>query len=85
MWIRSALAYPASFALMMVTGILMTVIDFVAILLMFSHINASAGSRSREMALLYATASMTLGSPTWSPARSSGSGSGSAPGRSTST
>lgn len=61
MWIRSALAYPASFVLMLVGTMLLTVMDFVAILLMFSHIDTFGGFTLGEMALLYATASMTLG------------------------
>ncbi|MFI5731919.1 ABC transporter permease [Kribbella sp. NPDC051587] len=61
MWIRSTLAYPASFALMMVTGILITITDFVAVLLMFSHITAFGGFSLAEMALLYATSSLTMG------------------------
>jgi len=61
MWIRSTLAYPASFALMMVTGILITITDFIAVLLMFSHINAFGGFSLAEMALLYATSSLTMG------------------------
>jgi ABC-2 type transport system permease protein len=61
MWVRSALAYPASFVLMLVSTMLVTVTDFAAIVLMFSHINAFGGFILGEMALLYATASMTLG------------------------
>ena len=61
MWIRSALAYPASFVLMLVSSMLITVTDFVAIVLMFSHITTFGGFTLGEMALLYATASMTLG------------------------
>ncbi|TDD23196.1 transporter [Kribbella turkmenica] len=61
MWIRSALAYPASFVLMLIGTMLMTVMDFVAIVLMFSHIDAFGGFSLAEMALLYATASTTLG------------------------
>jgi ABC-2 type transport system permease protein len=61
MWIRSALAYPASFLLMLASTMLVTVTDFAAIVLMFSHINAFGGFTLGEMALLYATASMTLG------------------------
>ena len=61
MWIRSALAYPASFLLMLFTGIMLTVLDFVAIVLMFSHIDSFGGFTLAQMALLYATASMTLG------------------------
>lgn len=61
MWIRSALAYPASFALMLVSSALITGTDFAAVLLMFSHIETFGGFTLGEMALLYGTASMTLG------------------------
>jgi ABC-2 type transport system permease protein len=61
MWIRSSLAYPVSFVLMMFSSMLITVMDFVAIVLMFSHIEAFGGFTLGQMALLYATASMTLG------------------------
>jgi ABC-2 type transport system permease protein len=61
MWIRSSLAYPASFAVMLVSGALITVIDFVAVVLMFSHIKSFGGFVLGEMAVLYGTASMTLG------------------------
>jgi ABC-2 type transport system permease protein len=61
MWIRSSLAYPASFAVMLVSGALITAIDFVAVVLMFSHIKSFGGFDLGEMAVLYGTASMTLG------------------------
>lgn len=61
MWIRSALAYPMSFVLMLLSSMVLTVLDFVVILLMFSHITSFGGFTLGEMALLYATASMTLG------------------------
>src|SRR3954470_4020248 len=61
MWIRSSLAYPASFAVMLVSGALITAIDFVAVVLMFSHIKSFGGFVLGEMAVLYGTASMTLG------------------------
>ena len=61
MWIRSSLAYPASFGLMVVTGMLITVMDFVAVVLMFSHIQSFGGFSFAQMALLYATASLTMG------------------------
>ena len=61
MWIRSALAYPASFALMLVSSALITATDFVAVVLMFSHIRSFGGFTLGEMALLYGTASMALG------------------------
>ena len=61
MWIRSSLAYPTSFVLMTVGFALITGLDFVAVLLMFSHIESFAGFGLAEMALLYATAAMSLG------------------------
>lgn len=61
MWMRSGLAYPLSFALTVLTGILITGTDFAAVLLMFSHINSFGGFSLGEMAILYGTASMTLG------------------------
>jgi ABC-2 type transport system permease protein len=61
MWIRSSLAYPASFALMLVSQALITLTDFIAVLLMFSHLKSFGGFSLAEMALLYGTASMTLG------------------------
>ncbi|WP_238153412.1 ABC transporter permease [Kribbella speibonae] len=61
MWIRSVLAYPASFVLMLVSSILVTVTDFIAVLMMFSHITSFGGFSLAEMALLYATASIALG------------------------
>jgi viologen exporter family transport system permease protein len=61
MWIRSSLAYPASFVMMTVGFALITGLDFVAVLLMFSHIESFGGFTLPEMALLYATAAMALG------------------------
>ncbi|MEV6281644.1 ABC transporter permease [Kribbella sp. NPDC051770] len=61
MWIRSSLAYPASFVLMLIGSALITVTDFVAVLIMFSHLESFGGFGLGEMALLYGTASMTLG------------------------
>lgn len=61
MWIRSTLAYPVSFVLLVVTAMLITVTDFAAVVLMFSHIRSFGGFSLAEMALLYATASLTMG------------------------
>ncbi|GAA1588998.1 ABC transporter permease [Kribbella hippodromi] len=61
MWVRSSMAYPLSFVLMLFSSMLTTVLDFVAVVLMFSHISSFGGFSLPEMALLYATASMTLG------------------------
>ena len=61
MWVRSSMAYPVSFFLMLFSSMVLTVMDFVAIVLMFSHISSFGGFSLAEMGLLYATASMTLG------------------------
>jgi ABC-2 type transport system permease protein len=61
MWIRSALAYPASFVLMLIGFAAITGLDFVAVLIMFSHISSFGGFDLSEMALLYATAALALG------------------------
>lgn len=61
MWIRSTLAYPASFALMAFGNALLTVLDFIVVLIMFSHISALGGFALAEMGLLYGTASLALG------------------------
>ncbi|MER7249653.1 ABC-2 family transporter protein [Kribbella sp. NPDC000426] len=61
MWVRSSMAYPTSFFLMLFSSMVLTLMDFVAIALMFSHISSFGGFSLAEMALLYATASMTLG------------------------
>ncbi|GAB2593613.1 ABC transporter permease [Kribbella endophytica] len=61
MWIRSSLAYPASFVFLLIGSALVTVTDFVAVLIMFSHIKSFGGFDLGQMALLYGTASMTLG------------------------
>lgn len=61
MWIRSTLAYPASFALTLVSTFLITGADFLSVVLMFSHIESFGGFSLGEMALLYGSASMALG------------------------
>lgn len=61
MWIRSSLAYPASFVMTAVGMTLITALDIVAVLLMFSHIDTFGGFTLAEMALLYGTSSMALG------------------------
>ncbi|NEA32266.1 transporter [Streptomyces sp. SID13031] len=61
MWIRSTLAYPASFVLTLVSTMLVTGADFLSVVLMFSHIESFGGFSLGEMALLYGSASMALG------------------------
>lgn len=61
MWIRSTLAYRASFAMALVTSFAFSVFDFVAVMLMFSHIDTLGGYTLGEIALLYGIASTGFG------------------------
>lgn len=53
MWIRSTMAYRASFVLTVAGNLLLTGLDFVTILLMFSQVDALGGWTLAEVALLY--------------------------------
>ncbi|MEU5096137.1 ABC transporter permease [Streptomyces sp. NPDC020996] len=53
MWIRSTMTYRTSFALTVVGNLLLTGMDFVAILLMFSRVDSLAGWTLPEVAFLY--------------------------------
>ncbi|MBB4884069.1 ABC-2 type transport system permease protein [Streptomyces netropsis] len=61
MWVRSTMAYRTSFVLMAVGNFLTSGLDFVAILLMFSHIDALGGFSLPEVALLYGATSTSFG------------------------
>ncbi|MER5176915.1 ABC transporter permease [Streptomyces sp. NPDC002896] len=61
MWIRSTMAYRASFAMTVVTDFAVTALDFAAILLMFSQVDVIGGYTLPEVALLYGTAGIALG------------------------
>ncbi|OAH15165.1 ABC transporter permease [Streptomyces jeddahensis] len=61
MWIRSTMAYRASFAMTVVTDFVVTALDFAAILLMFSQVDMIGGYTLPEVALLYGTAGIALG------------------------
>ncbi|WP_190129011.1 ABC transporter permease [Streptomyces mashuensis] len=61
MWIRSALAYRASFLMMAAGNFAATALDFVAIYLMFRHVDALGGFTLPEVALLYGTTSTSFG------------------------
>ncbi|TQL68207.1 ABC-2 type transport system permease protein [Nocardioides albertanoniae] len=60
LWVRAAMAYPVSFWMMTVSGLLITFLDFVTIWLMFTHIDAYGGFRLREIALLYGVTSIAF-------------------------
>ncbi|MER6450891.1 ABC transporter permease [Streptomyces venezuelae] len=61
MWIRSTMTYRTSFVLTTVGQAAITLLDFVAIYLMFSHIDALGGFTLPEIALLYGSCSASLG------------------------
>src|SRR5690242_3199134 len=53
MWIRSTMAYRASFVMTTLGNFAATGLDFVAIMLMFSRIDSLGGYRLPEVAFLY--------------------------------
>ncbi|MEU2269946.1 ABC transporter permease [Streptomyces olindensis] len=61
MWIRSTMAYRASFVLTTFTNFAVTGLDFVAILLMFSSVDALGGFSLPEIAFLYGLSSLAFG------------------------
>lgn len=61
MWLRSTLAYRASFVMTTVGNFLMTGFDFVTIMLMFSHVDALGGYTLPEIALLYGVSASAFG------------------------
>ncbi|WP_329140778.1 ABC transporter permease [Streptomyces sp. NBC_01476] len=61
MWVRSTLAYRVSFLLTTVGNLAATGLDFITILLMFSHITVLGGFTLPEVAFLYGTCSTSFG------------------------
>ncbi|MEV4329612.1 ABC transporter permease [Streptomyces sp. NPDC049597] len=61
MWVRSTMAYRASFAMTAFGNFAATGFDFVTILLMFSHVDALGGYSLPEVAFLYGTTSTAFG------------------------
>ncbi|MFI8998845.1 ABC transporter permease [Streptomyces sp. NPDC053542] len=61
MWVRSTLTYRASFVIMAVGNAAGSGLEFVTILLMFSHIDALGGFGLPEVALLYGASATALG------------------------
>ncbi|MGW1540497.1 ABC transporter permease [Streptomyces sp. NPDC002309] len=61
MWIRSTLAYRTSFALTVLGNFVLTFLDFAAILLMFSQVDALGGYTLPEIAFLYGMTSVSFG------------------------
>ncbi|WP_030206026.1 ABC transporter permease [Streptomyces sp. NRRL S-87] len=61
MWVRSTMAYRASFALAATGSAVLNALDFVAISIMFRHVDGLGGFSLPEVALLYGTSSVSLG------------------------
>ncbi len=61
MWIRSSMAYRTSFVITVVGNLLVTGLDFVTILLMFSQVGSLGGWSLPEVAFLYGLSSTAFG------------------------
>ncbi|MDX3610668.1 MULTISPECIES: ABC transporter permease [Streptomyces] len=61
MWVRSTMAYRASFAMTLFGNLAVTAFDFVTILLMFTHVDALGGYSLPEIALLYGLSATAFG------------------------
>lgn len=61
MWIRSTMAYRVSFVMTALGGAVVTGLDFVAILLMFSRVDSLGGYALPEVALLYGLSATSFG------------------------
>ncbi|MFJ4851922.1 ABC transporter permease [Streptomyces sp. NPDC088730] len=61
MWLRSTMAYRASFVMTAFGNFAATAFDFVAIMLMFSHVDVLGGYTLPETALLYGAAGTAFG------------------------
>lgn len=61
MWIRSTMTYRTSFFLATFGNAAITLLDFVTIAIMFSHVDVLGGFTLPEIALLYGTCSASLG------------------------
>lgn len=61
MWIRSTMAYRASFIMTMLANFAATALDFATILLMFSHVDRLGGYSLPEVAFLYGIAGTAFG------------------------
>ncbi len=61
MWVRSTMAYRTSFLIMAFGNFAVNALDFVAIALMFSHIDTLGGFTLAEVAFLYGTSGTAFG------------------------
>lgn len=61
MWVRVSWTYRTSFLVLLVSSLVITGVDFVAILVMFTNVDALGGFGLGEIAFLYGTTSLCLG------------------------
>lgn len=61
MWVRSTMAYRTSFAMTAFGNLSMTTLDFVAIYIMFTHIDELGGFTLPEVAFLYGASGIAFG------------------------
>ena len=61
MWVRVSLTYRTSFTLLLVGSLLITGLDFVAILVMFANVDVLGGFDLPQIAFLYGATSMAIG------------------------
>ena len=61
MWIRSTMTYRTSFVITVLGGLVVTGLDFVAILLMFSRVDVLGGYTLPEIAFLYGLSATSFG------------------------
>ncbi|MFB4424130.1 ABC transporter permease [Streptomyces sp. QL37] len=61
MWLRSTMAYRASFVMTTVGNFVSTAFDFITIMLMFAHVDMLGGFTLPEVALLYGTSATAFG------------------------
>ncbi|MEU3568119.1 ABC-2 family transporter protein [Kitasatospora sp. NPDC036755] len=61
MWMRSMMAYRASFVLNLVAAVVIHSLDFVVLVIMFLHTDRLGGWNLPEIAFLYGTATFSLG------------------------
>jgi ABC-2 type transport system permease protein len=61
MWVRSTMAYRTSFFMMAAGSFVGSLLDFAAIMIMFSHVKVLGGFTLPEIALLYGTSNTSLG------------------------
>jgi len=61
MWVRASLAYRTSFVLLSLSQLVVTGMDFLVILILFSHTDALGGLRAPEVFFIYGSSAVALG------------------------